>query len=260
MDSGNGSIGFFDSGLGGLSVLKESIKLLPGEDYIYLGDSANAPYGTKSKEEVRTVSERNLNYLKERGAKAVVIACNTATSAAADYLRNKYRDFPIIGVEPAIKPAVTAHRGKKILVMATPMTLREKKFRELMDRYKEEAEIVPIECEGLMEFVEAGDFPSHRLDAYLKNHLLTEKAAESAAIVLGCTHYPFIKSEILGAIGRELPMYDGGRGTAKQLVRVLEARGFLKPDARTGEGRLTIESTGKDLEFLHKSKKLLGGN
>jgi len=121
-------IGFFDSGVGGISVLKESLKILPNEDFVYFGDSINAPYGIKSVNEVKELTFNAVDFLLSKGVKVVVIACNTATSAAIDDLREKYKDIPIIGIEPALKPAVEISRGKSIIIMATPMTLAEKKF------------------------------------------------------------------------------------------------------------------------------------
>ena len=166
-DNKNGFIGFLDSGVGGISVLNEAIKLMPNERYVYLGDSKNAPYGIKTKKEVKELTVRNVDALIEEGAKAIVIACNTATSAAVAFLREKYKAVPILGVEPALKPAALSHRGEKILVMATSMTLAEKKFEHLMGKYKDDAKIVPVPCPGLMEFVEAGKLEGEELEAFL---------------------------------------------------------------------------------------------
>lgn len=258
----SGSIGFFDSGLGGISVLKESIRLLPSENYIYLGDSVNAPYGTKTREDVQRISEKNLVYLMEMGAKAVVIACNTATSVAVEYLREKYKDFPIIGVEPAVKPAVTAHKGEKILVMATPMTLRETKFKNLIAKYAKDAAVVSVNCEGLMEFVEAGDYGSKELEEYLKSRLITDETSGAGAVVLGCTHYPFIKKSIVKVMKYDIPMYDGGVGTSMQLMRVLQAKGLLKLENRGADcrGEVIFKNSAKDAVFFEVAEKLLERN
>ena len=141
------SIAVFDSGVGGISVLRELTKIMPNEDFIYYGDSANAPYGTKTLEEVRKLTcEHARRLLFEEGAKGLVVACNTATSAAVRVLREMYPEIPIVGIEPAVKPAVLCKENPRVLVMATPMTIREEKFHKLMDRYTNQGEIIPLPC------------------------------------------------------------------------------------------------------------------
>ena len=162
-------IGFFDSGVGGLSVLKEAIKLMPNENYIYFGDSKNAPYGVKNVDDVKELTYNAFNLLREKGAKAVVVACNTATSAAVADLRKDYKDIPIVGIEPALKPAVELNRDGAIVIMATPMTLREKKFGNLMNKYNGGKEIIPMPCAGVVEFIESGDLDGDDLKDYLKD-------------------------------------------------------------------------------------------
>ena len=161
-------VAVFDSGMGGISVLRELVKIMPNEDFIYYGDSANAPYGTKSLEEVRTLTCQHARDLFESGAKGLVVACNTATSAAVRVLREKYPYIPIVGIEPAVKPAVKSAEHPIVLVMATPMTIKEQKFQKLMERYKGEAEIIPLPCPGLMNFVERGDLDGEDLRQYLQ--------------------------------------------------------------------------------------------
>ena len=144
-------IGFMDSGLGGLSVLREAIKLMPKEDFIYYGDSLHAPYGVKPQAEIRDLTFAVVEKLLDMGIKGLAVACNTATSAAVRLLRNTYPELPIVGIEPAVKPAVTESHGGRILVMATPMTLKQEKFQNLLAKYREQADIVPVQCDGLME-------------------------------------------------------------------------------------------------------------
>ena len=151
LDKRDKPIGVFDSGVGGISVLKEAVKLLPKEDFIYFGDSKNAPYGTKKVEEVIELSFTAVDFLLKHGVKAVVVACNTATSAAIESLRQKYIDIPIIGIEPALKPAVELNKRGKIIIMATPMTLLENKFQSLMKTYEKEIDIETLPCVGLVE-------------------------------------------------------------------------------------------------------------
>lgn len=160
-------IAFFDSGLGGISVLRETVRLLPEENYLYYGDSLHAPYGVKTVDEVTARSRAIVQHLLDEGAKAIVIACNTATAAAANTLRAEFPDVPIIGTEPALKPAVERHPGGRILVMATAMTVKEQKFQALRAQYEQQAEIIPIPCSGLMEFVEQGILRGEQLSAYL---------------------------------------------------------------------------------------------
>lgn len=252
----DGFIGFLDSGVGGISVLNEAIKLMPKEHFVYLGDSKNAPYGIKTKKEVKVLTEKNVDKLIEDGAKAIVIACNTATSAAASYLRDKYKEFgiPILGVEPALKPAALSHKGEKILVMATPMTLAEKKFEVLMKKYEHEAKIVPVPCPGLMDYVEEGILEGEELETFLRG-ILTEDICEgTTAVVLGCTHYPFVKKTIRKVIGHQVDVYDGGVGTARHLQRQLQKLGLYRDEAE--EGQLVIYNSSENEDMLRLSEEL----
>lgn len=249
-------IGFFDSGVGGLSVLKEAIKLMPNEDYIYFGDSKNAPYGVRPKSEVKHLTYKAVDKLFSKGAKAIVIACNTATSAAVAALRVDYPDVPIVGIEPAVKPAVKMKRNGPIIIMATPMTLKETKFNNLMSKYKEEAEIIPMPCAGLMEFIEAGDLDSNELEAYLKDKFIEYKNKDISAIVLGCTHYPFIANKIHEIIDESIPIIDGGLGTCKELRRRLELHNLLTDS--NNKGSVKIYNSLDDDRIIELSKSLLG--
>lgn len=214
-------VGVFDSGVGGISVLRELVKIMPNENYLYLGDSKNAPYGTKSLEEVRQLTLNNIDVLLEQGAKSIVVACNTATSAAVAILRKKYPDLPLVGIEPAIKPAVLHKAGSNIVVMATPMTLRQEKFQKLMGKYENQAHIIPLPCPGLMEFVERGDLDGEDLRKYLTELLWTVGEEHIDSIVLGCTHYPFAKDMIAQVVGEDVTIFDGGNGTAREMQRRL---------------------------------------
>ena len=220
-------IGVFDSGLGGVSVLKELLTYLPNESFIYYADNLNAPYGTKKLWQVQdfalTVSEFLIN---EKQVKAVVVACNTATSAAIKLLRSSF-SVPIIGMEPALKPAITAANGKGILVMATPMTLRESKFQELMQRYGTGSQIITLPCPGLVELIESGHIEGRELDIYLKNLFADIDRSEIQTVVLGCTHYIFIREQIARFFPGDTRIVDGNLGTAKQLARVLAKEQLL---------------------------------
>lgn len=228
-------IGIFDSGVGGISVLREAVKGLPDEDFIYYGDSKNAPYGEKSVEEIQQLVFSVTEKLMERQVKAIVVACNTATSAAIDKLREKYKNMPVIGIEPALKPAIKLKRDGKIIVMATPVTLKENKFMNLMKKYEEVADIVPVPCPGLAEIIEEGHFDGPIVNDYIETKLSTYKKHKIAAVVLGCTHYPFVKDEISKIINDDIPIIDGSEGTIKQLKRKLEAYNMINDKAEKGE-------------------------
>lgn len=218
-------IAVFDSGLGGISVLRELVRRMPNERYLYFGDSANAPYGTRSVEAVRSLTLSCIQRLYDRGIKAAVIACNTATSAAIVPLRERFADIPVIGMEPALKPAVLEHEPACVLVLATPLTLREEKFAHLLEHYSSRAEIVRLPCPELVEFVEAGAVDTPELRAYLHERLKPYRGRADAA-VLGCTHFPFLRGAIRAALGETVTLYDGGPGTARETERQLLARGL----------------------------------
>lgn len=247
-------IGVFDSGVGGISILKELVKLMPNENFIYYGDSANAPYGTKSLEQVAELVNKDAEYLCEKGVKALVVACNTATSVGIKFLRERYNGvMPVIGIEPALKPAVLSKEHPTVLVMATPMTLREEKFHNLMQRFMEQAHIVPLPCPGLMEFVERGELSGEGLEEYLTE--LFSPYDKVDAVVLGCTHYPFVKEMIRKVIGNDVMLFDGGEGTAKETRRQLEAWGIVNPSVELG--KVVFENSAKREELLDLSRRLL---
>ena len=245
-------IGIFDSGIGGISTLGEMRRLLPFEKFIYYGDMGNAPYGTKTREEVIGCVGRVVDLLLREKIKALVIACNTATSAAAALLRQEL-DIPVIGMEPALKPAHEIRKNGKILVMATPLTLREEKFSRLMDRYGEGAEKVP--CPGLMELVEAGDEKGAR--RYMEDLLGRYNLENVDAIVLGCTHYVFLKDMIREMIPEHIALTDGNAGTARQLKRVLAEHGLLKEE---GEGSVELLTSGSDADLVRMQQLLKRAN
>lgn len=249
-------IGFVDSGLGGLSVLRETVRIMPDEDFIYYGDSANAPYGTKEQAVIRELTfhavERLLNY----GIKGLAVACNTATSAAVRPLRTRYPELPIVGIEPAIKPAVKNNHGGRILVMATPMTIKQKKYHNLLDIYKDKAEIISVPCEGLMEFVEEGNIDGKELDTYFDIHLQPYLTDNTETIVLGCTHYPFLKHHIMRFLGsRQIELIDGSLGTSLELKRRLDEKGLLRNEER--KGSVKIENSKNTEEMIALSYQLL---
>ena len=246
---------FFDSGVGGISILRRGVRLLPCEDYLYFGDSLHAPYGVRPLGEVRELCLNALEPLIARGVKALVVACNTATSAAIGALRERHPDLIVIGTEPAIKPAVERHEGGRILVMATPMTLKEEKFLALQAQYQPRAEIIPLPCPGLMEFVEQGVTSGGAVEGYLLDKLEPYRNVPVSAIVLGCTHYPFLTGAIRRIVGRHVEIIDGADGVAQQLRSRLAAENLLS--ARTEPGRVAFENSLDQPEILELCRTLL---
>ena len=255
MEEKNKPVGVFDSGVGGISVLRELVRVMPNEDFIYFGDSVNAPYGTKSVSEIRELTIRNVEKLLEMGAKSIVVACNTATSAAVAVLRKMYQELPLVGIEPAIKPAVLHKPDSRVVVMATPMTIKQEKFQRLMNMYKDKAEIVPLPCPGLMEFVEKGNFDGEDLYKYLTELFWSVNDKPIDSIVLGCTHYPFEKIAIKKIVGDDVAIFDGGEGTAREMKRRLSASGLLRETER--EGTVTFINSRDTKEIIDFCKHLL---
>lgn len=237
----NMPIAVFDSGVGGVSVLREMVRLMPKEDFYFFGDSIHAPYGTKTPEMIRKLTVENLERMAARGIKGIVLACNTATSAAISVLREIYTEIPVVGIEPAVKPAVMEKEGARVLVLATPMTVQGTKFRNLIAKYEDQATVIPVGCPGLMEFVEEGKLEGPELEAYLKKLLYPYRSGGVDAVVLGCTHYPFVKKAIADVIGPEVHILDGSAGTARELKRRLTQMDLLT-DRRT-EGTVIFEES-----------------
>ena len=246
-----GYVGVFDSGVGGISVLRELVRQLPNEDFVYFGDSANAPYGEKSRDQVLRLSRDIVDRLLDEGAKAIVIACNTATSAAAAELRAEYAHVPIIGVEPALKPATMANEGGRILVMATPITLRLDKYQQLAEKWGSGHEVISAPCPGLAARIEQGDLQASDLERLLRE-LVGEYAGKVDCIVLGCTHYPFVADQIREIVG-DVPLFDGAHGTALQLQRKLAERGLLTKSSDPGRVEFLSSKPGAEELALYRS-------
>ncbi len=234
-------IAVVDSGMGGITVLRKLHRIMPNENYIYFGDSANSPYGTKTTEQIRELTVNAVESLMKRGAKSVVIACNTATSAAAAYLREKHPDYPFVGLEPAIKPAAMSAQWPKVLVLATPLTLKEKKFNDLMARFEGEAEFIKLPAPELVGFVESCNLDSPEEIAYLERILAPYADNKVDAVVLGCTHFPYARRNIQRILGDEVLVFDGSMGAARQCKRLLEERGLL--NSGTDEGTILFENS-----------------
>ena len=234
MNNDTRPIGVFDSGVGGISVLAELARLMPNENFIYYGDSANAPYGVKPLDEVKELSIAIADDLINRGCKAIVIACNTATVASVTTLRRTYPDIPIIGIEPALKPAVQNHPGCDILVMATHVTLNQNKFLNLLARFEEQANIHTLECPGLVEFVEQDNLSAPEFSEFLNKLLADYINNPPTAVVLGCTHYPFASTQIANTLGNIPAIYDGGNGTARETLNQLKKHDITASNENVG--------------------------
>lgn len=245
-------IGLLDSGLGGIGVLGEALRQLPNEDYVYYGDTANAPYGDKAPEEVLGLVHQAVERLIELRCKAIVIACNTATSVSAGKLRQELA-LPIIGMEPALKPASQLPGGGKILVMATRVTLALPKFQALMAQYGRDA--VPVPCPGLMECVERGELEGPKVTALLRQLLGPWLSQPVKAVVLGCTHYPFLRKTIAALFPAGTPLIDGNAGSVRQLRRRLEEQNLLSD--RQEPGRITFLSSSEDPSVLQRMQTML---
>jgi len=249
------AIGVFDSGMGGISVLASLITSMPYEKFIYYGDSLHAPYGIKSVEEVINLSISVCDLLISKGVKAIVVACNTATSAAIKVLREKY-NIPIIGMEPAIKPAIEVARDKKVLVMATPITLKEKKFYELTKRLAIEDKIIKLPAPELVEIVESGNIEGTIPEAQIKEYFSNLNLEEIGSVVLGCTHFVFLSEVIKNFLGPHIYLIDGNMGTAKHLKNILLSKSLLRTTS-SKNGNIEIFNSSDDEMIMGLSRFLL---
>ncbi|WP_347901997.1 glutamate racemase [Pseudomonas purpurea] len=220
-------IGVFDSGVGGLSVLAEIQRLLPNETLLYVADCGNIPYGEKTPEFIRQRCSVMAGFFQQQGAKALVLACNTATVAGVADLRRDYPNWPLVGMEPAVKPAAAATRSGVVGVLATTGTLQSAKFAALLDRFATDVRVITQPCPGLVEMIEAGDLHSSALRRLLAGYLEPLLAGGCDTIILGCTHYPFLKPMLKQLIPADISLIDTGAAVARQLQRLLAERELL---------------------------------
>jgi glutamate racemase len=220
------AIGLFDSGIGGTSIWKEVVKLLPNENTIYLADSKNAPYGEKSSEEIIALSIKNTEFLISKGCKLIIVACNTATTNAIDYLRNHY-SIPFIGIEPAIKPAALFSKTGAIGILATKGTLTSKLFEKTANEYTKNITKIEQDGEGLVPLIEAGKLNSKEVNQLLEKYLNPMLQFNIDHLVLGCTHYPYLIPQIKAIVGDNVTIIDSGEAVAKQTKTILETHNLL---------------------------------
>lgn len=256
MEQREAPIAVFDSGVGGVSVLRALVRELPRERFVYFGDSVHAPYGPRTTDEIRALTRNCLRMLDGLWHfKAAVIACNTATSAAIEALRAEYVDRPIIGIEPALKLAAERHPGQTVLVLATETTLREAKFAALAARTEGQCRVVRLPCPELVEFVERGETDSPALEAFLRARLSPWLDGEAGAVVLGCTHFPFAAPALRRVLDPGTELLDGSEGTARQTAKLLQARGLL----RDGQGGVIFQSSADDPAAVERMEALFRG-
>ncbi len=243
-------IGFFDSGIGGISVLKTASAIMPNENYIYYGDNNNAPYGDKSEAQIKELSLAAGDFLFSKGVKAIVMACNTATSASVKIMREKY-NIPVISMEPAVKPALSVVGKGKVLVLATPATVSQARYLGLIERLGANNKVVSLGCGGLVELIEEGRTDEKSVHSYLQGKMPCLDGQEIDAVVLGCTHYSFVENEIKdffdNAYHKNFQIFDGRHGTARQLQRVLKQRDILCE--KTFKGSISFFSSGQDIHI-----------
>ena len=254
MDHREQYIAVFDSGVGGISVLRELVALMPQEHYLYYGDSANAPYGDRPTGQVRQLTMAAAEELIGRGVKALVVACNTATAAAIEDLRRRWPETIIIGIEPALKLAYDRVPQSRVGVMATQVTLREEKFTHQLERFPD-MRVSLIPAPGLVELIEAGLADAPQTEALLQQ-LLGPYVGKLDALVLGCTHYPFVKNAIAKILGEQTVLLDGSLGTAKHTMHRLEQADLL----RQGEGSVQFENSSADVVQTALAAQLLEKN
>lgn len=247
-------VGVFDSGVGGLSVLTEITRLLPNESLLYVGDCGHMPYGEKSPEFIRSRCIAIAEFFRTQGAKALVIACNTATAAAAADLRQRYPGWPIIGMEPAVKPAAQATRNGIVGVLATTGTLQSARFAALLDRFAMSVTVVTQPCPGLVELIEQGDLHSPALRALLMHYLTPLLAAGCDTLILGCTHYPFLRPLLAELLPEDIALVDTGAAVARQLHRLLANEAQL---STTAPAPVQYWTSGNVLHF-HKVLQAFG--
>ncbi len=250
----NRPIGFFDSGIGGLTVLYEAINSMPKENYIYYADTNHVPYGLKTNEQIEKYVTEAINFLIYKDVKAIVIACNTATSITIETLRKKY-SIPIIGMEPAVKPAVIQNKDKRIMLIATPVTIKEKKLKNLLNEIDKKNKVDLVALPELVTFAENEQFESQEVVDYLTKKFKDYELKNYSEIVLGCTHFKFFEPTIKRLFNEHITIIDGSKGTINQLNNILKN----KNQKGNNKTKIKYYFSGKkveDKETLNKIERL----
>ena len=256
----NAPIGIFDSGIGGLSIAQEIAKHLPHERFIYFADTAHVPYGPRDDQNIRELTAQAIEWLYRQGCKVAVVACNTASAFSLDYLREHYGDnFPIIGLVPALKPAVLQSKSKTVAVLATPATFRGQLIKDVVDKFAQPSgvTVIPVTCLDLVPFVESGAQMSAACLATLKDILQPVVDQGADYLVLGCTHYPFLKIAIQSIFGQKLTLIDSGLAVARQTARILIKNELLFEQNHDGDVRIECYVSGNNAESLRPILQLL---
>ena len=251
--SGATAIGVFDSGVGGLSVLREIVRQLPRQDVLYFADTAHVPYGDRPIAEIRTFAQAIVAFLVEQGAGVIVVACNTASAAALRHLRRRFAQ-PIVGMEPAVKPAATLSRNGRVGVIATRATFQGALFASLVERFAQGTAIHTRACPGLVELVEGGRLGGAEAEAQVRNCLAPLLAAGIDSLVLGCTHYPFLRPVIERVVGPDVVILDPAPAVARQTGRVLARQGGLRSE---GQGQVTYFTSGDAADLAAQVRRLV---
>ena len=247
-------IGVFDSGVGGLSVLREMRALMPNENMIYFGDQGHVPYGPRPMEQIQSFSEGITHFLLEQNSKIIVVACNTASAAALKYLRQTFPKVQFVGMEPAVKPAAEKTQTGKVGVLATPATFQGALYASVVERFANGVELFQNTCNGLVQQIETGNLEGDETRKILESalHPMLEKNIDT--VVLGCTHYPFVIPLIESVVGDKVRVIDPAPAVAKQVKRLLEASGRLNQSERNGDIRFI---TSGDAGSVESSLRLL---
>jgi glutamate racemase len=251
-------IGIFDSGVGGLSVLRAIREQMPEESILYFGDQRHIPYGPRPLQQIRDFSEAITRFLRARGAKIIVVACNTASAAALQYLREQFHDIPFVGMEPAVKPAAERTQTGKVGVLATPATFQGGLYASVVERFANRVQLFPHTCPGLVQQIEQGNLDGQETRKILQDALLPMLEKKIDTVVLGCTHYPFVIpliQEIVGD-GKRVRVIDPAPAVAKQTGRLLDARGLRTKSM--SKGYITSYTSGDPDALKSLLPKLLG--
>ncbi|HET9911269.1 MAG TPA: glutamate racemase [Anaerolineales bacterium] len=246
----NSPIGIFDSGVGGISVLRVIRAQMPEESVIYFGDQGHIPYGPRSMEQIQSFSEAATRFLLEQGVKIIVVACNAASAAALKYLRQKFSNVPIVGMEPAVKPAVEYTHTGKVGVLATPATFQGALYASVVERFANGVELFQNTCPGLVQQVEQGNLNGKETRKILEDALLPMLAKNIDTVVLGCTHYPFVIPLVQQIVGENVRVIDPAPAVARQTGRLLEANGMKKQSGKKGSLKFYTSGDPEALRLL----------